>query len=288
MDDPSKRCGLPHRSIWSRGVASNLREIPGGFVNMTKLSIPAYVSSFLSLGPKFVLPSYGFFTDAAVSEDWRVFHSSLHRYGCSEALYQPLLGLLRCAHSESMGCIAFVSRAEQRILYQANAVEEYLQCHPEIMVVEGDKGKKTGLIDRGEFDKMCLAFLFKGVRSGQYKYHASLHLPTYLDASRKNYMDLIGSYCMDGGCKRLYLPSYDDLTDIADGRNRRVYQVLKRAEWKVPTFIPSVKYHKTPLAIRPVVSKKGSASVSVGIIISEALTLMRYVLAIAFPISSQF
>lgn len=276
-DGPSARCRLPHRGTLPRGVALNLCEVPGGFVNMTSLDVPAYVSSYLSLGPKYMLPSFGHFNEEAVAKDWDCLYSTLHRAGCLEALFQPLLGRLKYVHKESMGSVRQFRRRELRVMYQAQAVEEYLCTHPSVMVVDGDKGKKTGLIERSEFDKMCLKFLSKGVSSGQYKSYSSLCLETYLGSSRAHYMCIVNSYNPSSGMKRLYLPSCKDSEKLADGRNLRVYHVLKKAEWVVPTFIPSVKYHKTPLAIRPVVSKKGSASMSVGVIVSEALTLMRYV-----------
>lgn len=242
---------------------------------MTKLYVPKHVASYLSMGPKFMLPSYSNFTCAAVNADFAQVLTSLNRLGNYEVMHEPMLRNLREAHRISMGVDYYVSRADQRMLFAAQAVEEFLQLHPDIMVVDGDKGKKTGLIYRNEFDTMCMGFLRNGVTSGQYVFHAQLRLDVYMAKLRAMYVDFIAKFNMYSGTRHLYMGLTSAQESIAAGRNAEVYHVLSSVEWVVPKFIPTVKYHKTPLTIRPVISKKGSASMSVGKVIVRALEQMR-------------
>lgn len=274
------RCSLPHRSLWPRSVAKNFPLIPGAFVNMTPLAVPAYVASYLSLGPKFMLPSFGKFTNSAVTTDFNTVLASLRSAGCMEAVREPNLTQLRSTHATSLGAGHNLSLGDQRVLYQAQAVEEYLELHSDVMVVEGDKGKKVGLISRQQFDEMCMKFLLGGVRAGQYKLRTGLNVKDYQIHLKEQYDVMVQAFHPNTGAKHLYLSLGEADVPLCDGRNRKVHYVLSHAEWRMPMFIPTVKYHKTPLSLRPVVSKKGSASVAVGRVICEALTRIRYVIDI--------
>lgn len=46
------------------------RSVSGGFKNLTSLVVPELVCTFLSLGPKFMLPSFSLMCDHVKQSDW--------------------------------------------------------------------------------------------------------------------------------------------------------------------------------------------------------------------------
>lgn len=59
------------------------------------------------------------------------------------------------------------------------------------------------------------------------------------------------------------------------GRNMSVANMLRNhLLWGMPTFHPTVKYHKTPLKLRPIISKRGTPSIAIGSVIKDALKLI--------------
>lgn len=47
---------------------------------------------------------------------------------------------------------------------------------------------------------------------------------------------------------------------------------LSRVDWKIPVFRPTLKCHKTPIKIRPVISKRRTANTQVGKVICSAFS----------------
>lgn len=79
------------------------------------------------------------------------------------------------------------------------------------------------------------------------------------------------------GC--LYLPRGDSLDapyySLLRGRNAKVADVLDKLRWGMPNFRPTIKYHKDPLKLRPVICKRGTPSIGVGKLINSVLKEVR-------------
>lgn len=92
----------------------------------------------------------------------------------------------------------------------------------------------------------------------------------FLADVKASYMDLVKPYVVpiyDSTCgfKRLFMLKYNECTPIRrveiERMNTFVRNTLLRVVWKVPVLRPTIKCHKTPLKIRPVISKRGTAIV---------------------------
>lgn len=55
---------------WVVGNILPLRRVPGSFVNMTSFLVPCTVSGFLSLGPKFMMPSFTLVSSLEKDDGW--------------------------------------------------------------------------------------------------------------------------------------------------------------------------------------------------------------------------
>lgn len=62
---------------------------------------------------------------------------------------------------------------------------------------------------------------------------------------------------------------------VVRGLNQYVYECLNGCAWGFPSFRPSIKYHKDPLKLRPIVCKRGTPSIGVGNAIRYVVSKVR-------------
>lgn len=106
----------------------------------------------------------------------------------------------------------------------------------------------------------------------------------FLKGISVSYTSLIRPYCAsqyDGSFRymRLFTPKYNQLDPISLAKvekcNVYVRRTLSRISWKIPILRPTLKCHKNPANIRPVISKRGIASIQVGKVICFALSKIK-------------
>lgn len=63
--------------------------------------------------------------------------------------------------------------------------------------------------------------------------------------------------------------------EVVKGMNSYFSGTLSRANWGMPSLNPSVKYHKDPIKVRPIVCKRGTPSITVGYAVRYVLDKLR-------------
>lgn len=145
-----------------------LKRVPGSFVNTTTLPVPCTVSSFLSLGPKFILPSFTLVGPGEKDDGWFTLLSKLG--GVDYFVENSVLDFqeLQRLYEAHVGDRYSLSRIDRSILMLAATTCNYLRRVRHLaMVVEGDKGKLVGLVYRASYCDMVDAYLTAGLESGK-------------------------------------------------------------------------------------------------------------------------
>lgn len=103
----------------------------------------------------------------------------------------------------------------------------------------------------------------------------------YLDEVREKFSAFISRLAPSGKAfhdlyEQLYMPAsyivtFNDKCTLR-GMNAYVIKALSTVTWAFPHFCPRVKFHKDPVAVRPVISKRGSPSITLGKVIISCLS----------------
>lgn len=159
---------LPMSLQVNKNVFNQVRRVPGAFLNLTSLGVPSYVESFLSLGPKFMLPPYSLLSEEDKKEQWRGALDKLEKMDYfmhgADPDYHRLSGFFR----EHVGDVNYVRKIDRMMLDLASEVATFLERHRRsCMLVDGDKGKVVVLMYRKDFAALSDAFISGGLASGK-------------------------------------------------------------------------------------------------------------------------
>lgn len=248
---------------------------------MTSLTIPPTVSSFLSLGPKFMLSSFTLLCEEEKKDFWEHMLYMLEGAGYSTIRYHFEHEELLRAYNEHVGDRYYVKSKSKGFLLAAYETNKFLKDHHTgYAFVEGDKGKVVGLLPRKLFIELCDGFIQSGLASGNYKEFVIADEASFLVSVKDIYMDFIAPlnrlhHKRSFQGEFLFVPSPHAYTPATlkelQKMNAYVRGSLLRANWKVPVFRPTLKFHKNPLKVRPVISKRDTPSIVVGRVIRYAL-----------------
>lgn len=266
---------FPKYFVWGLEELKNYREVPGAFVNLTKLEVPEKVKAFLSYGPKFMLPSYTLHSAEYKLAEWDALIYELEESGYVDASYKIGQVDLSSAFQEHMGDDNRVFKRDLRVFSLAYITDKFLQKHKKtVILVEGDKGKKIGLMYRDGFMSLCDKYISDNVKKGNYVEFSIEDEATYISEIRKQYEEIVAPYLLEYSCdemrvKRIFIPDINKLLSNSHikGCNAFIRANLRRVEWKIPVLQPTIKFHKDPVKIRPVICKRGTPSISVGKVI---------------------
>lgn len=272
---------FPDVSTFRRTNRQMIKSVTGAFHNMTTLILPAAVSTFLSLGPKLMLPAFTLMHSEDVSSTWKSILEELTRakYPCMNVA--AVHRILREHYTAHCGDSYHVNAMDRHLLTLASITSTFLHRHRKVAaLVEGDKGKVMGLLPRITFQKLCDDFISEGVSEGRYVYSTFTTEDELIDAQRKRYDRVVLPllvYPKGEGQLLLFMPSKPVLSSSEAVRelnrmNTFVRQKLNRVCWMIPVFRPSIKYHKVPLKLRPIVSKRNTPSIRVGKVILLTLS----------------
>lgn len=262
-------------------ISRHVRVIPGSFRNMTKLIIPTELEVLLSLGPKFMLPSFSLLCRQEKELAWEDILDNLERAGYATVKKFFEHEELKAAYIGHVGDRNVVTRMDQYILHLASVTNSFLKRERSITLVEGDKGKVMGLMYREQFAAMIDEFIDTALAEGRYVEFIVGVEEEYLAGIKVRYEGLIAplvasKYSDEFGSMRLFMSSSAPMTaralDDLDRMNQFVLRSLSHAVFGIPVFRPSVKFHKSPLKLRPVISKRNTPSISVGKVICYALS----------------
>lgn len=255
-----------------------IKGVSGAFRNTTTLIVPPAVSTFLSLGPKFMLPAFTLMHPVDKLNTWDEMLDQLTRaeYPCMRL--SAVNHSLRSDFDAHCGDSYFVSAMDRHILKLASITSTFLHQHrKEAALVEGDKGKIMGLLPRPMFQQLCDEFIADGVSEGRYVLSTLGTEEEVLAMLVRKYNFAVAPLLVnpaENGFLRLFMPAYQ-LTPVRSydiiRMNSYVRHQLSRINWKIPIFRPSIKYHKFPLKLRPIVSKRDTPSIPVGRVILFAL-----------------
>lgn len=258
----------------------HIRAVPRGFANLTSLQVPEGVSILLSLGPKFMLPAYTLFCGEERKSMWEEMLYELERAGYSQIRRKFMHEELKKLYEEHVGDCHYVSQMDSYLLRLANETNTFLRSHSDtVSLVEGDKGKIFGLMYRPSFAALSDGFINAGVAKGQYCEFQVESESSFLDEVEAKYKVQVVGFCSSLYDKKysnqkLFLPLPKKLSASVFSMNLYVRNTLTRVAWKVPVFRPTLKVHKKPHSIRPIISKRHTPSILVGKVIRTALGLI--------------
>lgn len=161
---------FPDLSALTNPVEYQFRPVAGSFKNLTSIDIPIQVSTLLSYGPKFMLPSYTLMSPAAQADEFVDILDVLEAAGyCHERRHRLLREPLENVHSSHVGGNQPIKSKDRQLLHMALQTDQFLAKHRKnYMVSEGDKGKVVCLIARSQFSSLCESYLNGGIISGQF------------------------------------------------------------------------------------------------------------------------
>lgn len=268
---------FPHHFLTSR---ANISSVEGSFRNLTNLVIPTAVSIFLSLGPKFMLPAFTNLSKETIANDWDRILSELKRAEYPGIEMAVMHRTLRQAFNKHTTDIEHTRRIDKHLLSLAHSTSLFLKRHQKtVVLVEGDKGKLVGLVERPEFVILCNKYVQDGVSTGRYVKSSWVDDNDVFTNQKKLLEPIISHFlgnfpikpkglCLFMPVNRRVRRKY--LEEISR-MNKYVASLLRRINWKVPVFRPSLKFHKTPAKLRPIVSKRFTPSIQIGKAILFAL-----------------
>ena len=305
-DKPHVKCGKPpHLTVFVADDFRPLSILPGAIKNLTGMSLPTNVEALLSYGVKFMLPPFSLFCPSDVLSVWDRISLLLSGEFLSFSCYleqRELNAAFRMHCTDEFK----VSRSDRRVLCALNELSYFLFKHSsELIVVEGDKGKLTGLVHPSVYASMCREYIDESIRKGLYKL-VGVHdrtvlgsrVPISLAQSFRSVfnhrlhrlMNVEGkdTYGVKKGIHKqeglLFHVSPDECTErerlSIKVLNKRVMYWLTHCGWQMPSFRPTLKFHKDPIKLRPVVSKRFSPSIGLGKAIKLALDQIMYVLTL--------
>lgn len=259
---------------------SSILSVEGSFRNLTNLVIPKSVSTFLSLGPKFMLPAFTNLSETTVIDDWDCIIEELKRAEYPGIEMAVMQRTLRKAFNLHTADISHTRKIDQYLLFLARSTSIFLKRHQKnVVLVEGDKGKIVGLMPRAEFVDLCENYIMDGLTTGRYVSSIWIDEDDVISNQKELFYPAVkpfqGYFDLKSKKLRLFMPISRQIIieDYKAIRRMNVFvsSAIGRAIWGVPIFRPSVKYHKTPAKLRPIVSKRHTPSIAIGKAILFAL-----------------
>ena len=281
---PYFECGAFPKKRSQNAKKLSFPPICGGFRNETNLKVPAHISSLLSYGPKFVFPP---FTLVHPREKGFVFNRLVdalksvdYTDGYSIGLQQELRTLFLAHYTDDLT----LTTRQRELLAGLYDMSDFLAKHRRTFsIVEGDKGKLIGLMTNAALSELCWDFLKRGLSKGMYANagetltESSPKLMKEMTSSMNDLVfGVIHSVCGRNQGTLYVSPTFiHGRSDKAGSHTKRFNEetdyFLTNIEFRFPSFRPTIKYHKDPVQVRPVISKCGSISIGVGTVIKRAL-----------------
>lgn len=254
-----------------------LRRVPGGFVNLTRSLVPSDVCALFSYGPKFMIPTYTLMSVGERNVEFRNMIRNLRLFGYSCAGYGGEACPLLLAYKEHTSDSIKLNRMERSILHVVSQAMALLKRVRKIALIAlGDKGKKVGLVYKFDYMRLCNDYINTALMTCMYEELHIKDISKFIQEVRSGFhrnFDIIRlrnfrQYPYD--C--LYIANMSESNmGLIEGLNKQVVYLLSRIEWRCPSFSPTLKFHKDPLALRPVISKCGGPSIALGRVIKMAL-----------------
>ncbi|CAD7078346.1 unnamed protein product [Hermetia illucens] len=278
-------------------------EIQNAFVNLTHKDVPKEIRALLSFGPNFApeLPgdNFGDINDIislAIGDSTNVMDPpSSYALGDKIEKLNSLLSYL-----ENKPPVSKDSKHEYYVEYINKArvkLEKFIQKHPNLLIMNADKGNITILIDKTTYLRKIDEFLNTGINKGTFIKHNESFLGQRLKALIKNKIrnntSVIQNYettkkaflklTRDSHKKILPYKQYMDRRKDIILRTKELYRnslmlrnLLKNTinidTTNIPRMYGLIKIHKTNHPLRPIVDTRNSIVGPIASFISKILT----------------
>lgn len=133
---------------------------------MSGVDIPPNIRAILSMGPKYMLPSYTLLSNEDEARGWNELQNILGNAGYVNVQFNPEKEWLKEEYESFSRDQCVLSRRDRVILAEVSKIDTFFKTHPEIQLVEGDKGKMVGVMQKDEFLGLCEGFVKEGVVEG--------------------------------------------------------------------------------------------------------------------------
>lgn len=131
-----------------------------------------------------------------------------------------------------------------------------------------------------------LSYIFRhhSIVTGRYVEFNPSSIEAYVEGLKQQYKEFLRGMALPpvgaGNTSSVVFtlcPHNQSMTDaeMVKGMNTYIFCTLSRANWGVPSSNPSVKYHKDPIKVRPIVCKRGTPSIAVGYAVRYVLEKLR-------------
>lgn len=158
---------FPSSVLWKCIRRPYLREVRGSFKNLTDLDVPEEVRCILSYGPKFMMPAFTLMSPVIEEETWEILLAKLRMSSYYLDYDIPSRKQLKLYYDRHSGGRVPVKRIAWRVMRAATSTADFLQLHHKYaVIVEGDKGKSIGLMERCHYAELITRFITTGLAAG--------------------------------------------------------------------------------------------------------------------------
>lgn len=235
-------------------------QIIGGFTNFTKHTFPPNIAALLSYGPNYMLPIpnlqlYEFLISINELNDQIKEHDMTTYYNNKVQLYHKITRFLaEFDHT--------LSKKEKYIINTIVDLDLFLS-DKNIHIIESDKTKSTVAIEDKEYRELTTKMINEGMLNGLYK-------PV---KAKGEYIlnKLLSCY----NCKVRVIRSnfiFYNRTPQNIQIEEQCNYILNNYSNKIPQMYPTIKTHKNPHKMRPIVDRKYAINTTIGLVINKILS----------------
>lgn len=245
-----------------------LCEIKGGFEDHTKnteLKIPEEVKIILSLGEKFIIPYKSYEMEDIIAmindteEVWDITPIGGKTKNFSEWKNRIIKEMTRTNRR--------YSKNHREIINLIMELEEFMKRNRDLYIAKSDKGKKTILIKKTEFEQMKRIFMEKAVNSNLYKWEGKM-TREQIEIINTRELEKLRRKMKIWKIKGIFKEKTEQYIQI----EVRLWEIANNIEGKIPKMEFLVKTHKPEgLKLRNICPKNNACTYQISVILTHIL-----------------
>lgn len=159
------------------------------------------------------------------------------------------------------------TKMNRQIMFAVMELEEFMMKNKDLYIARSDKGKKTIIMEKDEFQRMKTIFMEKAVNAGLYKWEGYI-TKEQIENINKNEIDKLRRKIKIWKIKGIF----KNKTDVNTQREKRIWEVTNHIEGKIPTMEFLIKTHKPEgLQMRNISPKNNTCTYYISIILIDLL-----------------